>query len=148
MTVDTGRMRRLLLLVLGVGMLGTGAELLLLEHYETWEQWLPLALLAIGLTGTAAVRRRPGRGAVLALRVIATAFLLSGALGIYFHIEANVEFERELDATVGGSELVWEALTGAMPALAPGSMALLGLIGFVITAGHPALQPDDGEGDE
>lgn len=147
MTIGTHRLRRLLLAIFALGILGTGAELVLLEHYESWQQWLPLAVLAIGLAGTAAVHHRPGRGSVLALRVIATAFLLSGALGIYFHIEANVEFERELDATVGGSELVREALTGAMPALAPGSMALLGLIGLVITAGHPALQPDDGEGD-
>lgn len=42
---------------------------------------------------------------------------------------------------------MWDVLTGAMPALAPGSMALLGLIGFVITAGHPALQPGNGETD-
>lgn len=140
-------MRRLLLAVFALGIMGTGAELVLLEHYESWQQWLPLALLALGLGAAAAVHRRPGRGSLLALRGIAAAFLLSAALGIYSHLEANVEFERELDPAAGGSELVWDALTGAMPALAPGSMALLGLIGFVITAGHPALQPGNGETD-
>lgn len=147
MTADTRRIRRLLLAVFAFGIMGTGAELVLLEHYESWQQWLPLALLALGLGAAAAVHRRAGRGSLLALRGIAAAFLLSGALGIYFHLEANVEFERELNPAAGGPELLWEALTGAMPALAPGSMALLGLIGLVITAGHPALQPDNGETD-
>ena len=145
MTIDTRRMRSLLLLVFGLGLVGTGAELILLEHYESWEQWLPLAVLALGLGAAAAVRARPGRGSVLTLRVVSAVFMLSAVLGIYFHLEANFEFERERDAALVGSELAWEMLTGAMPALAPGSMALLGLIGLVITAGHPALQSDPGD---
>ena len=144
MTIDGQRMRRLLTLVLIVGMLGTGAELVLLEHYETWQQWLPLAVLLLGFAVAVAVQLRPRRGSVVALRGVSAAFLLSGALGIYFHLEANYEFERERDTALAGGELAWEMLTGAMPALAPGSMALLGLIGLVITAGHPALQSDPG----
>ena len=138
-------MRRLLTLVLFLGLFGTGAELVLLEHYETWQQWLPLAVLGLGLASAVSVLLRPGRGSVVALRGVSAAFLLSGALGIYFHLEANYEFERERDAALAGGELAWEMLTGAMPALAPGSMVLLGLIGLVITAGHPALHSDPGE---
>lgn len=143
--MDTRRMRSLLIYVFALGLLGTGVELALLEHYESWQQWLPLALLVLGLGAVAAVRLRPCRRTLLLLRSIAAAFLISAALGIYFHLDANFEFERERDATLGGTELAWEMLTGAMPALAPGSMALLGLIGLVITAGHPALQPDSGD---
>lgn len=145
MTVGADRLRRLLLAVFALGILGTAAELLLLEHYETWQQWLPLAMLTVGLAVAGAVYRRPGRRTIVALRATAAAFLLAGALGIYFHLAANFEFEREMDATVSGSELVREMLTGAIPALAPGSMALLGLVGLVTTAGHPALQPDYGD---
>lgn len=145
MTITVARIRRLLLAVFVLGLFGTGAELVLLEHYETWEQWLPLALLVLGLGAAGAVHRWPARGTVFAMRGVAAALLISGALGVYFHLEANFEFERELDATLSGGELVWEMLTGAMPALAPGSMALLGLIGLVITAGHPALQSDNGD---
>jgi len=140
--MEADRLRRWLLAVFVLGLSGTAAELLLLEHYETWRQWLPLALIGLGLVAAAALARRRGPFSVLGLRVLALAFLLSGALGVYYHLAANVEFEREIDAAIGGTELVWESLTGALPALAPGSMVLLGLIALVLTAGHPAEETD------
>lgn len=138
--MEADRLRRWLLAVFVLGGLGTTAELFLLEHFETWRQWLPLALLGLGVVVAAVLALRPGRAAVLVLRGLGGAFLLSGGLGVYFHLVANVEFEREIDAAIGGTELVWESLTGALPALAPGSMVLLGLIALVLTAGHPAVQ--------
>ena len=42
--------------------------------------------------------------------------------------------------TLAGKEMVAEMLTGAFPALAPGTMALLGLIGLLLTWRHPALE--------
>lgn len=138
--MEADRLRLLLLAVFVLGSLGTTTELLLLEHFETWRQWLPLALLGFGIVAAAGLALRPARAAVLGLRGLAIAFVLSGALGVWFHLEANVEFEREIDAAIGGTELAWESLTGALPALAPGSMVLLGLIALVITAGHPACE--------
>ena len=38
-----------------------------------------------------------------------------------------------------GLELVWEALKGATPALAPGAMAQLGLVGLAFAYRHPLL---------
>lgn len=137
--MNTDRLRRLMLGILALGMLGTSAELLLLGHFETWRQWLPLGLLAFGAAAVVRVAARPTYWSVLGLRLVATAFLLSGLLGMYFHLASNFEFERELDASVRGAGLLWESLTGAFPALAPGAMSLLGLIGLAITAGHPAL---------
>lgn len=137
--MNTDRLRRLLHGVFVLGLLGTSAELLLLEHFETWQQWLPLALLGLGLLAAVRVGTSPGRRSLAGLRGVAIAFILSGFLGIYFHMKSNFEFERELDSSVHGFRLVGEALTGALPALAPGAMVLLGLIGLVITAGHPAL---------
>ena len=40
----------------------------------------------------------------------------------------------------GGVQLVWEALRGATPALAPGTMILLGLMGLLYCYRHPALE--------
>jgi hypothetical protein len=41
---------------------------------------------------------------------------------------------------VAGFHLITESLTGAFPALAPGTMVLLGLLGLAVTTGHPALE--------
>ena len=40
---------------------------------------------------------------------------------------------------MGGWELVLESLTGALPALAPGTMIYLGLLGWAATFRHPLL---------
>ena len=131
--------RRLLLVVLLVGMVGTAAELLLLGHTEDVKQWVPLVALALGalLGAVALVRETP-----LVIRSFATVmvgYLVSSALGLYFHYRGNVEFELEMYPSRSGFELVWEALTGATPALAPGSLGLLGLIGLVYAFRHPGL---------
>ena len=54
------RLRVALLAVVLLGTLGLIAELVLLEHDETFAQWLPLAVLGAGLLGTIAVVARPG----------------------------------------------------------------------------------------
>ena len=120
-------------------MLGVAAELILLEHYEELRQWVPLGLLAVGLPTTALAMAKPGRPALLALRAVMAAFVLAGAVGVYFHYSGNVEFELEMDRTLGGTELALEAIRGATPTLAPTAMAHLGLLGLLATWRHPAL---------
>jgi len=66
-------------------------------------------------------------------------YIVSGGLGIYFHIRSNVEFELEMYPSMGGWELVRESLTGALPALAPGTMIYLGLLGWAATFRNPFL---------
>ena len=58
---------------------------------------------------------------------------------MYLHLKSNVEFERELNPAVGGFDLAVDVLMGAMPALAPGHMIQLGLLGFLVMLRHPAL---------
>jgi hypothetical protein len=133
------RWRRWALYLFLLGVVGVAAELYLLEHFEDPAQWTPLALLAVGLVSALVAVVRPSAGAVWLLRVVAVGFVLVAGLGIYFHIRSNVEFELELRPTMGGMELVWESLKGAMPALAPGAMAQLGLLGLLATFKHPLL---------
>src|SRR6185436_7418083 len=59
-----GRVRRALLALFALGSLGTGVELLLLEHFEKPPQWTPLALLAIGVVLAAGQVRAASRAAV------------------------------------------------------------------------------------
>jgi hypothetical protein len=137
---DPGLLRRLLLGLMLLGMLGLLAELLLLEHFEDVWQWVPLVALAIGVLLALAVWMRPGRATLWAFRAISAVYVAAGALGVYLHLDGNVEFERESDASLRGLPLLWEALHGATPALAPGALAQLGLLGLALAYRHPALR--------
>ena len=136
-------MRRMLLFILVLGILGTGAELLLIGHYEDPWQIAPLGLFAAGLVAVAWQGVSRGPAGVRALQIVMALFVASGGLGVYLHYAGNIEFERELDPEVSGFALFKEAMRGATPALAPGTMVLLGLIGLVYTHEHPRL---DGRG--
>ncbi len=144
----TDELRRLLLFVLVVGIAGAGAELILLEHMEDWWQRTPLAALAAGLVLALWTLIRPTPRVLRNLRVIMALFVVVGATGLTLHFRGNLEFELELHASMRGLELVWEALKGATPALAPGTMILLGLVGLVYCHRHPLLGARTGATDE
>ena len=132
--------RRLALYLLLFGTLGTGIELLFLEHFEDAWQWAPIALLGAGLALANAVVLRPSRESVRALQVLMATYVLAAGVGLYLHLKVNVEFELEFRPSMTGSELILETLRGAIPALAPGAMAQLGLLGLLVCFRHPALQ--------
>ena len=142
---DTVRLlRRILLALVLLGIVGLIIELFLLEHTESALQWIPFGALAAGLAATAAVAARPARGTVLSFRVVMAIFVLAGVLGLVLHFRGNVEFELEREPLHGWT-LFWEAIRGATPALAPGAMAQLGLLGLVYSYRHPALRRDPPE---
>jgi hypothetical protein len=122
-----------------IGTLGTGVELLLLGHTEDVWQISPLGLMAVGLfTWTwfvAGGGRTVGRG----FQVVMGLLVLSGVIGLWLHYRANVEFELEMYPSLAGVKLWWEAARGATPALAPGAMLELGLLGLAYTYRHPVL---------
>lgn len=136
-----GRIHKFRLLVLAVlcfGMIGTGIELFLLEHTEDTFQWVPLILLAVGLIAAVAFALRGSRMTLRAFQALMVLFIAAGITGVYLHYKGNVEFELEMYPSMGGLKLIWEALRGATPSLAPGTMALFGLIGLTTTYEHPA----------
>ena len=123
------------------GVIGTCAELVLLEHFEDVKQWIPLALGAVGAVVCLWHWRRPGAASAGAFKLVLVAFVLSGALGLWFHYGGNVEFEKEMYPELAGRALVWQSLTGATPTLAPGAMILLAAVGYAaLVAG--AARPD------
>jgi hypothetical protein len=135
--------RRLLIGTLLVGILGTGTELLLLGHFETAFQMAPLVLLALGFGAVLWQIAAPRAASVRALQLVATMFLAAAGVGIGLHYDGNAAFEREMYPDLRGVALIRESLGGATPVLAPGSMALLGLIAAAYTYGHPCLHPGD-----
>jgi len=123
-------LRRLLLATFLGGVIGTCAELLLLEHFEDVKQWIPIASCAIGAFICLWYWLRPGRVSLSAFRLVLVTFAISGALGLVLHYRGNVEFEKEMYPELAGRTLVWQSLTGATPTLAPGAMILLAVVGY------------------
>ena len=135
-----------MLALLLTGVLGAGAELLLLAHTEGAWQLVPDILLGLallvggwhGLTGSASSLR--------ALRLLMAVFVVVGLAGLVLHYRGNVEWELERTPEIGGLALFREAVMGATPTLAPGTMILLGLLGLLYGYHHPALtqkHPED-----
>ena len=132
-------LRQLLLAVILLGIVGLQVELALLRHAESFTQWIPHVVLMIGLLSTLAVYLQPGPSTLRAFQVVMLIFLIVGALGVYLHFKGNVEFALERNPSLSGAALIWKALRGATPALAPGALAQLGLLGLLYTYRHPAL---------
>ena len=129
-------MRILLLGLVLLGLIGLLAELTLLEHYASVWQAVPLVALGSAL----AVARRPSRGSVQALRLTMALLMVMGALGVWLHFDENRSFERELSSDAAGLALIWMAMRGATPLLAPGAFVQLGLLGLIVGYDHPALR--------
>ena len=132
-------LRQLVLGLVLIGIVGLEIELALLRHAESFSQLIPHVTLILGLVATAAVYLRPGAGSLRLFQVVMLLFLGIGLLGVVLHYRGNVEFVVERYPTLGGVKLMWKALRGATPALAPGALAQLGLLGLLYTYGHPAL---------
>ncbi|MEP6905099.1 MAG: hypothetical protein ABI875_03395 [Gemmatimonadales bacterium] len=132
-------LRQLLLFLLLIGIVGLQVELALLRHAESFTQWIPHVALFIGLVITVAVHLRPQPATLKAFQLVMLAYLVIGILGVFLHLKGNVEFALERNPSLSGAGLLWKALRGATPALAPGALAQLGLIGLLFTYGHPAL---------
>ena len=131
--------RTLLLGTLVVGVVGTSGELILLGHTEMATQWIPLVALGLLVVVIAMHVRKPSSATVRAMQAVMGLFIATGVLGVGLHLNGNVEFERELRPTEGGFPFALKTITGATPILAPGSMVLLGLVGFAYTYRHPEI---------
>lgn len=132
-------LRQLVLALVFVGIVGLEAELALLRHAESLSQWIPHVVLMIGLLSTIIVYFRPGTASLRAFQALMVVFVGVGLLGLYLHYRGNVEFAVERDPSLSGARLLWKALRGATPALAPGALSQLGLLGLLYSYHHPAL---------
>ena len=129
--------RQLLIAVFLFGAIGVGLELILLEHTEEAWQWVPIVLLGTSIPTAAVLVFKPSRAVIRLFTFIMVLFIGAGGIGLIQHFRGNIEFELEMYASRGGWELFWEALKGATPTLAPGTMTLLGLMGIIYTFRHP-----------
>ena len=133
-------LRKLLLALLLLGCIGLAAELFLLEHYEDAWQWAPFGVLVAGIVTAMWLWMAPARRAVRFFQGAMLLFVAAGLLGLWLHFKGNTEWELESDPAMRGVSLVWAALRGATPTLAPGALLQLGLLGLILTYRHPALE--------
>lgn len=131
--------RRILMGILMVGIAGISVELWLLDHVEDAYQLIPLGLNAAAVLVAALVTVRPSAAVVQLFRGVMILMLVSGAVGVWLHYQVNTEFQLEMDPQLSGLALFRKSIVAkAPPALAPGAMVQLGLIGLAYTFRHPA----------
>jgi hypothetical protein len=124
----------MVLAILIVGLAGTAVELLLLGHDESLTQLVPLILIGIGVVVIIWHLVADSSMSLRLMRITMTAFVGAGVLGIVLHYQGSVEFQKELDPSITGFELFKKAMQSkAPPALAPGTLVQLGLLGLVCT---------------
>ena len=61
--------------------------------------------------------------------------------GLWLHYRGNVAFEVEMYPGLSVWRLLWQAAAGATPALAPGTMGVLAMIGHVVTVARSRGAP-------
>ena len=132
--------RRILLAIFILGLAGISLELWLLAHTEDVYQLIPLFLAGAAIVASVAVVLRPTIATIRLFQAVMVLLLLSGVVGMWLHFEVNMEFQREMDPALAGVALLRKAIVAkSPPALAPGAMIQLGLIGLAYTFRHPGL---------
>ena len=127
----------LALLLLGLG--GTATELLLMGHYESAWQMVPLVLIGVALVSVGWQLVRPNAAKPAHLRIVMIACVVTSLAGLVLHYRGNRQYQLEFDPTQHGVALFWKVIRAkAPPALAPGVMAQLGMLGLIYAYRHPA----------
>ena len=140
MAEETERLlRRLILALLSFGLVALAGELAAIGHYEDAWQVVPLGLIAMTLGVIGWHAAAGGDRGLTALRILLVLIIAAGLLGIVLHYRANLEFQLEMNPNLRGWTLFARVLHAiAPPALAPGVMTQLGLLGLIYTYKHPA----------
>lgn len=136
-TIET--LRKILIAILAMGLVGVGIELLLLDHTEGIWMKIPLIQIAMSLAVLIYISFVRTKAAVRVTQIVMVSLLLGGLVGTYLHYDGNMEFELEMSPSMAGWTLFKESMTGATPALAPGTLIQFGLLGLACTFRHPAL---------
>lgn len=124
--------RRALAVTILASLLGTVAELVLVEHTEDLWQLLPVVLLGLATVALLAAWRWPNASSLRAVQGVMGLVIAAGVLGLWLHYRANAEFELEMYPALGGWPLFWKAIFGASPpSLAPAAMFLIGVLGLI-----------------
>lgn len=134
-------LRRAVLAILILVLAGTEAELFLLKHIEDVWQLVPVVIIPLTLLVLAWHGLSRGTAALRTLQVLMVASLLAGGIGVIQHYRANLIDAAESDPSLSGKALYLKATSGSIPALAPGTMVQIALLGLAYAFRHPRFRP-------
>ena len=124
-------LRRWILVVILLGVIGTLIELVLLEHYEEPVQYVPLVLLVAALVVVAWLTMSYGPASLRTMQIVMALYVLAGFAGFVAHFVGSAEYQLELDPDMSTMDLLEKIFHAkAPPLLAPGMMLQLGLLGL------------------
>lgn len=127
------RLRTFLLRLAAVLLVGSIVELVLAEHTESPSQLAAFALCGFGLLALAAVWVWPCHRTVLALRIAMAVVAFGSLVGVGLHFWGNLELGRETQPNADPASLLVIALTGGVPLLAPGILAVSATLAIAAT---------------
>lgn len=147
MTTAVG-LRRGLLALSGLGVVGTLVELAILRHWHSLNELTPWLVLVTSGILLPMLAFRPSRKVVIWARWTGVVLAMAGVYGLTVHILANMN-SAPLDGTIGATwdglsvwRQVWLASTGGVgpaPPLSAASIAPTGLAIALATYRHEAL---------
>lgn len=117
----------------------TPVELVLSKHYGDPAQFIPFVMVALTLLAIILVYHTPSAKLLRLFRGLMGLLFVVSVVGVFFHLRGNLEVIREIHPETSGGLLVWKVLSGAAPALAPGLLAQVGLLGLIYTYRHPVF---------
>jgi len=135
--------RRLLLALVVIGLIFTATDLYLLAHFEDFNQLVPFVVIGLSLVAVVWHMVSHGAASVRLFQVSMLLMVVAGLLGAYLHFQGNMEFQLDIDPSLSGWALFNKVMRAkAPPAMAPGAMAQIGLVGLIYCYRHPALTKD------
>lgn len=134
------KLRSFLIGVAGFILLGTPLELLILDHINEWNQWIPFVCSGIGVAVILYASLSPSPQSIRTLRWTMVVIAVASFYGVYQHYIANYNFSVEIHPTYTFSENVWAGIMGSTPLMAPGIYFLAPVLAICSTYKHPTLE--------
>jgi len=118
---------------------GTIVELILERHYDKLLQFVPFVLCAAAFLTLVVVIVKATPVTIWAMRLVMLTMFPVTLLGMWEHLDGNMDFQRDIRPNAGAWELFTNAIHGAAPLMAPGILALAAGVALIATYRHPAL---------
>ena len=111
-------------------LLGSLTELYLIKHYEDTTQTIPIFCIGLSLASLIMLYLKVSKLTIILFKLSLFVISLVGLSGVFFHLNSNYEFEKEMRPNSTSLDLFIESLSGALPALAPLNLVLLAMVGY------------------